>query len=291
MRRGRDRLQWPPEPGLADRPASVEYVQHGTTVAQIMIYARLLKLLAASGIAMLALTASSDEFGLAPDRPTAEFHFTRLLYSDRRRYGFGRGYGGSWRVDYPEAEHHFLQGVSRLTRVETGAQGRILSLTNDAIFDYPWLYAVEVGDWFLNEVETEKLREYLLRGGFLMVDDFHGSAEWVGFTETLKQVFPNRPVIDIPESDEVLHVLYDLDQRTQIYGIRPLMMGMTYEYDGVDPHWRGVYDDEGRLMIAINHNMDLGDAWEHADTPEYPEPLTALAYRFAVNYVIYAMTH
>lgn len=257
-----------------------------------MSYPRFLKLvMIAAGIAAATLSARGDEFGLAPDQPTAEFHFTRLFYSDRRRYGFGGGFGGSWRVDYPEAEIHFLQGVSRLTRVDTGRQGRILRLTDDAIFDYPWLYAVEVGDWYLNEVETERLREYLLRGGFLMVDDFHGSSEWVGFTETLKQVFPDRPILDIPEDDEVLHVLYDLDQRTQIYGIRPLYMGMTYEYDGVDPHWRGVYDDHGRLMVAINHNMDLGDAWEHADTPQYPEPLTALAYRFAVNYVIYAMTH
>ena len=253
---------------------------------------RLFKFLAAAAVAAGALTASGDESGLAPDRPAAEFHFARLFYSDRRRYGFGRGFGGgSWRVDWPEAETHFRQGVSRLTRLDIGEQPRILSLSDDVIFDYPWLYAVEVGDWFLNEAETARLREYLLRGGFMMVDDFHGSAEWYGFTETLKQVFPDRPILDIPADDEVLHVLYDLDQRSQIYGIRPLMMGMTYEYDGVDPHWRGIYDDNGRLMLAINHNMDLGDAWEHADDPRYPEPLTALAYRFAVNYVIYALTH
>ena len=253
---------------------------------------RLFKFLAAAAVAAGALTASGDESGLAPDRPAAEFHFARLFYSDRRRYGFGGGFGGgSWRVDWPEAETHFRQGVSRLTRLDIGEQPRILSLSDDVIFDYPWLYAVEVGDWFLNEAETARLREYLLRGGFMMVDDFHGSAEWYGFTETLKQVFPDRPILDIPADDEVLHVLYDLDQRSQIYGIRPLMMGMTYEYDGVDPHWRGIYDDNGRLMLAINHNMDLGDAWEHADDPRYPEPLTALAYRFAVNYVIYALTH
>ncbi|MFT5502019.1 MAG: hypothetical protein ACI88G_002160, partial [Woeseiaceae bacterium] len=92
-------------------------------------------------------------------------------------------------------------------------------------------------------------------------------------------------------NDEVLHVLYDLDQRVQIPGIRLLYSGRTWESDGVEPHWRGVYDDSGRLMVAINFNMDLGDAWEHADTPEYPEPMTALAYRFAVNYVMYAITH
>ena len=105
------------------------------------------------------------------------------------------------------------------------------------------------------------------------------------------KVFPDRPILEVPEDDEVLHVLYDLDQRVQIPGVRMLYTGQTWEDDGYEPHWRGIYDDSGRLMVAINFNMDLGDAWEHADTPEYPEPMTALAYRFAVNYVIYAITH
>ncbi len=124
-----------------------------------------------------------------------------------------------------------------------------------------------------------------------MVDDFHGSRQWAGFIASMVRVFPDRPILEIPEADEVLHVLYDLDQRAQIHGIRALYSGQTWEEDGFDPHWRGIYDDSGRLMVAINFNMDLGDAWEHADTPEYPEPMTALAYRFAVNYVIYAITH
>jgi hypothetical protein len=89
----------------------------------------------------------------------------------------------------------------------------------------------------------------------------------------------------------VLHVLYDVDERIQIPGIAALRYGVTYERDGVTPHWRGIYDDAGRLMVAINFNMDLGDAWEHANDPGYPEPMTGLATRFAVNYVIYAMTH
>jgi hypothetical protein len=236
----------------------------------------------------LAITASGNEFGRRADWPTSELEFARLLYSEVR----GQGYGGrSWEVDFPDAEYHFSQGVSRLTRVDVGRNGVIVRLADDTIFDYPWLYAVEVGYWDLSDYETERLREYLLRGGFLMVDDFHGSGAWVGFTESLKRVFPDRPIVEIPEDDEVLHVLYDLDQRIQIPGIAALYRGVTYEYDGYEPHWRGVYDDDGRLMVAINFNMDLGDAWEHADDPSYPNPMTALAYRFAVNYVIYAMTH
>jgi hypothetical protein len=254
---------------------------------------RILKGCAAVGILAVAATAAGDEYGigLSPDRPTSEFHFARLKYSDRSGYGFG-GWGGAWTVDYPEAEYHFTQGIQRLTRIDIGQQPRIVSLDNDddVIFDYPWLYAVEVGRWYLSDAEAAKLREYLLRGGFLMVDDFHGTNEWAGFMESLKRVFPDRPVLDIPEGDAVFHVLYDLDQRIQIPGIAALMSGQTYERDGYEPKWRGVYDDEGRLMVAINHNMDLGDAWEHADDPRYPEPMTRLAYQFAVNYAIYAMT-
>ncbi len=248
----------------------------------------------ASGAQLVA----AQELAPATAQPTAEFHFTRLMY---RGTGSGYSYGGWGRdslIDWPDAEFHFMQGLTRLTRIDganvsryNGDGGRLISLSDDAIFDYPWLYAVEVGRWYLDADEAARLREYLLRGGFLMVDDFHGSHQWAGFLDSMVRVFPDRPILEMPEDDEVLHVLYDLDQRIQIPGIRFLYTGVPYEEDGIVPHWRGIYDDGGRLMVAINFNMDLGDAWEHADTPEYPEPMTALAYRFAVNYVIYAITH
>ena len=107
----------------------------------------------------------------------------------------------------------------------------------------------------------------------------------------MQRVFPDRPIVEIPDEDEVKHVLYDLQDHIQIPGIAALRYGVTYEKDGVTPHWRGIYDDKGRLMVAINFNMDMGDAWEHADDAWYPEPMTALAYKFAVNYLIYTMTH
>src|SRR5690606_15779532 len=237
---------------------------------------------------MLIVTVSGETAG---DPPDAEFHFTRLQYADSGLdFGFG-GFGrGAWRVDYPEAEIHFREAVERLTRVEFG-EPNIVHLRDDRLFDYPWLYAVEVGQWYLDDAEAAQLREYLLRGGFLMVDDFHGTREWQGFVASMSRVFPDRQLVEIEEGDEVLHVLYDVDQFTQIPGVAALWRGVTYENDGYTPHWRGIYDDEGRLMVAINFNMDLGDAWEHANDPGYPAPMTALAYRFAVNYVIYTMTH
>ncbi len=220
-----------------------------------------------------------------------EFQFVRLAYSANRygRNDYGRRQ--MWQTDWPDAEHHFLKGVSRLTRVAAAEQGRILTPLDEGIYDYPWIYAVEVGFWHLNAQEAARIRDYLLRGGFLMVDDFHGPREWSSFVASMQRVFPDRAIIDLPENDEAFHVIYDLDQRIQIPSRMYTYTGVTWEKGGFTPHWRGIYDDEGRLMVAINFNMDIGDAWEHADWPDYPENMTALAYRFGINYLIYAMTH
>ena len=232
--------------------------------------------------------------------PAPEFRLARLAYNDNFALGFGgfRGRGGSWTTDAPEAEYHLTQGIRRLTRINTidplRAGGDVVLPVrpmDEDLFDYPFLYAVEVGRWYLDDAEAARMREYLLKGGFLMVDDFHGSVQWESFMESMRRVFPDREVVDIPEDHEVFHVVWDLDQKVQVPGIYALMTGRTYEQDGVQARWRGVFDDQGRLMVAINFNMDLGDAWEHADTPEYPQHLTALAYRIGISYALYSMSH
>jgi len=241
--------------------------------------------------------------------PDREFRFARLAYNGNFMSGGFRG-ANSWLTDALDAEYHLLQGIRRLTRIDAiDPKSRQFGLTrinpedpqrdeaiavsadSQVLYNFPFLYAVEVGRWHLDDVEAAALREYLERGGFLMVDDFHGSQQWEGFMESMRRVFPDREVVDIPADHEVFHVLYDLDHKEQIPGIYAVMQGVTYEDDGYEPHWRGVFDDHGRLMVAINFNMDLGDAWEHADDPEYRQNLTALAYRFAVSYALYAMTH
>ena len=230
---------------------------------------------------------------LFKDQPQFEFQFARLIYSENPDFARGwRGFGSArWTTDSPAAEIHLSQGIRRLTRVSTAPEGTAISLDDDDLFNHPFLYAVEVGGWDLSQVEAARLREYLDRGGTLVVDDFHGSIEWAGFMESLRRVYPDRPVIDIPNDDEVFHVLYDLNDRPQIPGLGSVLRGVTYEQDGYLPHWRGVYDDDHRLTVIINHDMDMGDAWENADNPEYPQPLTGIAYRFAINYLLYAMTH
>jgi len=271
-------------------------------------------------LALLAGLLSAQERQVSTTPDDGEFHFVRLNYSGGyggggggfrgggfRGGGFrGGGFRGGFRnlsgcqsrnftdsaadTDWPCAEDHLMEGVKRLTRVDVG-KNEIRGPLDDDIMNYPWIYAVEVGRWYLDESDAAHLREYLLRGGFLVVDDFHGTRQWASFEESIRRVFPHRPIVEIPDSDALLHILYDIDENIQIPGIQFLRSGVTYEQDGYVPHWRGIYDDDGRLMVAINWNMDLGDAWEHADVPEYPEKMTTLAYRYAINYIVYAMTH
>lgn len=215
-----------------------------------------------------------------------EFTFARLAHASSDVSGWPR-----WQADWPHAEAHFGAGLARLTAIDVAGEGVVVDLRSDVVFDYPWIYAVEVGSLALSASEVSRLREFLLRGGFLLIDDFHGRVEWRGFAEAMRRVFPDRPIVDLDDGAEPFHVLYDLTEREQIPGIRPLMQGRTWEKGGRHPVWRGIIDDDGRVMVAINHNQDLGDAWEHADDVRYPEPLTAAAYRLGINYVIYAMTH
>lgn len=233
-----------------------------------------------------------DEDNPAPIPPDAtektEYVFGRLRYGS---YGGGYRGRGSWGTDYPKADRQFLQGVRRLSRVHTRSMEQVVDIDSDEIYNYPWLYAVEVGRWGFSGDQARRLRSYLDRGGFLMVDDFHGPYEWEAFAAGLRQVFPDREIVDLENRDSIFHVIYDLDQRIQVPGVQYVRSGVTYEKGGIEPRWRGIYDDKNRLVVAICYNMDLGDAWEWADIPEYPEQFAALAYRIGLNYIVYAMTH
>jgi hypothetical protein len=249
--------------------------------------ARLAAVIALSIAAIKADSSAQPDSG-ADANPPPEFQFVRLAYTAT---GLQFGRRDRWLTDWPDAERYLISGVKRLTRIAAADDGIYLSVMDERLFDYPWLYAVEVGGWSLNDMEAARLRDYLLRGGFLMVDDFHGSLEWAGFVETMRRVFPDRTIVDVPTEDPIFHVAYDLNERTQIPGIQFVYSGVPYERDGFEPQWRGIYDDEGRLMVMINFNMDLGDAWEHADVPEYALQYTTRAYQYAINYILYAMTH
>jgi hypothetical protein len=228
----------------------------------------------------------------------AEFYWSRLRYNSANDYGggggraFGYGYSfGGWSRDYPKADRQFLEALKRLTRIQMRSYEQVVDLDSDEIFNYPWVYAVQVANWSFTDAQAKRLREYLLKGGFLMVDDFHGTDDWERFMTGMRQVLPDRPVEDLADGDEIFHVLYDLSERMQIPGEQYVNTGRTYEKDGYVPKWRAIRDDKGRIVVAICHNMHLGDAWEWADIPEYPENFSSMAFRIGINYIVYGMTH
>jgi hypothetical protein len=229
----------------------------------------------------------------------AEFYWSRLHYTSANDYGgggggraFGYGYSfAGWSRDYPKADRQFLEALKRLTRIQMRSYEQVVDLDSDDIFNYPWVYAVQVANWSFTDAEAKRLREYLLKGGFLMVDDFHGTDDWERFMTGMRQVLPDRPVEDLADGDEIFHVLYDLSERMQIPGEQYVNTGRTYEKDGYVPKWRAIRDDKGRIVVAICHNMHLGDAWEWADIPEYPENFSSMAFRIGINYIVYGMTH
>ena len=267
--------------------------------------ARVLRFISILSLLLLAETAMSQfRFGRTigdPDpepehHPGAEFRLARVKY---RTLG-GAGSHGIiqpwWAIDYPYAEEHFFAALRRVTNLTVSDVEAQLELTDARIFQYPFLFlqAPGAGDWRPTPQDAASLREHLLRGGFLLVDDFHGEYDWAILQAAMRQVFPDRPIVEIPETDPLMHIFYDLDENTAIPGERHLRLGaggqIVARMQG-PPRWRGIYDDRNRLMVAINFNIDMGDSWEHADDPYYPVPMTALGYKFGINYVIYAMTH
>ncbi|MGI9262079.1 MAG: DUF4159 domain-containing protein [Woeseiaceae bacterium] len=245
---------------------------------------------------MLRITAAVAllclPFGVAIGQSIeAEFHVARVIYSSGQGERTWRPW---WAIDYPEAEYHLTNGLRRLTTASVADDSIHLRLTDPEIFDYPWLFIQQVGHWRLSRQEISALREFVKRGGFVVLDDFHGNYEWQVVRDTLTHAFPEWPIVPLPGDHELMQIFYGLDQETQIPGKRHLYRGASGQFEAQlrgPARWYGISDDAGRLVVAINFNMDMGDAWEHADDPYYPLPMTSLAYRFAVNYVIYAMTH
>ena len=240
-------------------------------------------------------------------RVPGEWVFARLMYPPARRNCNGSGlapcyqYGPnhnwlegdtSWTIDYPRADRRIAAFVRRLTRINARSVEQPVNLDNgDDVYNYPYLYAVEVGSWELTDSQAEKLRDFLLRGGFFMVDDFHGTVEWNTFFSSMRRVFPDRPIVEINNNDPIFHTLWDMSDRVQVPGLQFVYTGRTYEHDGYVPHWRGIYDDHGRVMVAICYNMDLGDSLEHADNPLYPQHYSEQGVHVFLNYLIYSMTH
>lgn len=230
-----------------------------------------------------SLPANADPFGPGL-RPPHDFYFTRAVYS-------GYGWRG-WHVDYPKAERQFLIGLRRYTNLDAYAWENEVLLSDPELGRFPFLYAVEVGYMAMSEEEVAGLRRYLLAGGFLMVDDFWGTEEWLNFAREMDRVFPGRAIEPIPLDHPIFRSLYVVDEIIQVPNVgQGIRGGPTWERDGYTPTVYGIFDDERRLMVVANWNTDLGDAWEWWENPHYPLRYSTYAYEMGVNLIIYAMTH
>jgi hypothetical protein len=234
-----------------------------------------------------------------------EWIFARLMYPQHPNAHFarfGRRYGGalpdwregytSWTQDYPRADRHFAQAIRRLTRIHARSVEQPVNLDDgDDVYNWPWLYAVQPGRWRLTDAQALKLRDYLMRGGFFMIDDFWGPDGWAVMDESMKRVFPERQIVDIENRESIFHSVYDLNDRYQVPGARYRGTGITEKCSGCPAAWKGIYDDKGRIMVAMTFDSDVGDSWEFADDPSYDEKYSELGIRIGINYIVYSMTH
>ncbi len=250
---------------------------------------RLHRTLAIGAIAFLAWAAPAVAQEAADAPP--EFYFTRGIYSDTGN----DDWGGRWAVDYPKADLQFLVALRRLSTVHAFDSDNALEIDSPTLRKYPFLYILEVGSMHLSDSEVTALRSYLQAGGFMVVDDFWGTWAWQNFEKEMKRVFPDRDIVEVPLEHPVFHAFYDVSEILQVPNVYQGSMvaagGPTYEYDGYVPHVRGIFDDEGRLMVLVNWNTDLGDAWEWADDPNYPLKFSTFAFEIGINFVIYGMSY
>ncbi|MCC7415784.1 MAG: DUF4159 domain-containing protein [Acidobacteria bacterium] len=201
-------------------------------------------------------------------------------------------YGEPWYIDAPAAEQNLSRRLKTATAIQV-ADPIVLSLDDPRLFTYPWIYFVEPGFLRMTDSDVATLREFLLRGGSAYFDDFHGDFEWRNLEEELRRVFPDRPIVEVPADHPIFSCFYRLDGYPQVAGLGSFLAGRTWEKGGTVPHLRTIYDDNGRPMVYINWNTDMGDGWEWSSVQEYPGYLkfTAMAYQMGINEIVYALTH
>jgi hypothetical protein len=246
--------------------------------------------LSAVGQSRLGAVPHYNESGKVKPKGPGEFTFVRTIYGS----GFSGRRGGSWAVDFPEADYHFIMGVRDWsgTNLNIAAEPKQLEIMDEKLFDFPLIYFVEPGYMELSDEEAVRLREYVSRGGFLFLDDFWGEYEWENVQLQMRKVFPEYKIEDLPADHPFFHCYFDINEVVQVPGIGSwLGRGVTHEKGGIVPHYMGIKDNNGRVLVFIARNCDLGDAWEWIDDSRYPLKYGLAAYKVGINVIIYAMSH
>ena len=224
-----------------------------------------------------------------------DWTFVRIRYSsweENLRIFRATYWTDPWAVDGPAAEQNLSRRLGRVTAVHVN-DPIVLTLEDERLWEYPWIYLVEPGNLRLTPEEVEILREFLLRGGTATFDDFHGPVEWNVFQREMKRVFPDREIVQLRADHPVFSCFYQLTEYPQTPGLGSFFNGVTWEKGGYEAGLYAILDDAGRAMALINFNTDMGDGWEWSNAEDYPGYLryTAQAYRMMINEVVYALTH
>lgn len=218
------------------------------------------------------------------------FTFARVQYTSS-----GVQWGQpQWSVDYPDSDLNLSYRLNELTSLEVNPLPVIVRFDQPEVYNYPFLYLIEPGLMSLTPDEIEGFRQYIERGGFVMVDDFWGEREWAVFESQMKRVFPDRDIIDVPLEHEIFNMIYTIKEKPQIPSIGHFRMGYTADrWDAPHANYRAILDEQGRVVVMICHNTDLGDGWERegVDTSYFDLYSEKYAYPLGINIVMYAMTH
>lgn len=230
------------------------------------------------------------------------FTFVRVKYDSYDDYG---RFGAKWKIDHPQAENNLAYRLTQMTSLKVNPESVALELTDKELKNYPFIYMVEPGGLMFNLEEVEALKDYLLNGGFMMVDDFWGDYQWENFKTQIQRVFPKRPIIDLTLEHEIFNTVFPLRETlNELPQIPNVQTGYESQFTGVtwesrhnpgarEVHYRAILSDEGRIMVMICHNTDLGDGWEREGEDEYyfREFSEKKAYPLGINIIVYAMTH
>ena len=220
--------------------------------------------------------AATDEYG---------FRFVRIRFESNRRSRWGTP---AWRYDWPTAE-----AIARTTSLRLAGEPIVLDLTDDRIFEHPILYLCEPGYWKTNDEEVANLQEYFARGGFMIIDDFHDygdgrvGPQWINFYNNLKQIFPDREPVELGPEHPIWSVYYDVDP-VAAWSTK-YESGEVWYLDQDDDTYYGIFDDDGRLMMVICYNQDIGDGWEWPERNLHEA--STVSFQMAINFILYALTH
>ncbi len=251
----------------------------------------------APALSLLVKDAAAQSGVFKEDRFAGlQWTFVRVKYTPtqgdlamRTRFGF---WDDPWAIDAPAAEQNLSRRVQTATSIEVG-EPLVMALDDPRLFQYPWLYLVEPSNAIFSDEEAATLREFLLRGGTLTLDDFHGSFEWDLTVRLLAKVFPDREFVDLSPPHPIFTSFYQFERYPQVPGLGSFFNGRTWEKGGYTARLRAILDDTGRPMVLANWNTDMGDGWEWSNAEEYPGYLkwTTVAYQMMINEIVYTLTH